>query len=82
MKIEKLSLSNLEELNQIYINELKEQAISKQQIEKSLNNKNYEYYGIIENQEVVCFACILKTLDDINLLDIATKEKYKRKGMM
>ena len=80
MEISKLSINSLDELVEIYNEQFGSEAWTKKQIEDAFNNKAISFYGIYENKELVCFASILESLDDINLLDIATKENYKHKG--
>lgn len=78
--IQKLSIKNLNELENLYIQQFKDEAWTKEQIKSAFMNNSISYYGIFQNEELISFACIMITLDDINLLDIATKDGYKNKG--
>lgn len=78
--IQKLSIKNLNELENLYIQQFKDEAWTKEQIKSAFMNNSISYYGIFQKEELISFACIMITLDDINLLDIATKDGYKNKG--
>lgn len=54
---------------------------TKEQIKDAFNNKAVKVLGTFIGTELACIAFILISLDDINLLEIATKEKYKRQGL-
>ena len=81
MEISKLNLNSLAELIEIYNEQFGTEAWTETQILDAFNNNAVSFYGIYENKMLVCFASILESLDDINLLDIATKEDYKNKGL-
>ncbi len=78
--IQKLSINNLEQLESIYVQQFKGEAWTKEQIKSAFLNNSISYYGIFENEELISFAGIMVTPDDINLLDIATKDGFKNKG--
>lgn len=78
--IQKLSIKNLNELENLYIQQFKDEAWTKEQIKSAFMNNSISYYGIFQKEELISFACIMITLDDINLLDIAIKDGYKNKG--
>lgn len=80
MKITKLDISYIDELYNIYLEQFKNESWTYQQIHDSFNNKSVSFYGIVEQNKLVCFASILTSVDDINLLDIATLENYKKRG--
>lgn len=80
MNIVELNLNNLDELEELYKEQFKEEAWTKQQIRSAFNNKAVKYYGIFDGKKLVCFAGVLFSPDDINLLDIATKNEYKNQG--
>lgn len=80
MQIVKLDLNDIDELYKIYIEEFKNESWTKKQIIDSFNNNAISFYGIKIDNKIVCFASILETVDDINLLDIATSQAHKRKG--
>lgn len=81
MEIIKLNLSHLDELYNLYLEQFKNESWTKQQIKDSFNNSAIDFYGVFDNNSLVAFASVMTTVDDINLLDIATKEKYKRRGI-
>ena len=80
MQIVKLTTQNLNELVELYNQQFGDEAWTKEQISSAFNNNSVAYYGILEGAELVCFAGIMESLDDINLLDIATKNGFKQKG--
>lgn len=80
MQIQKLSFSHLDVLQEIYVEQFKNEAWTRQQITDSLNSSSTEFYGVFQNEKLVSFASILITPDDINLLHIATLNKHKNKG--
>ena len=77
--IKKIELTDIDELSVICEEQLKDEAWSKQQLFESLTNENY-ICNMIFDQEIQSFIIALKSVDDINILLIATKEKYKRCG--
>lgn len=80
MQIVKLSVEHLEQILTLFEEQFKSEAWSREQIQSSLLTSTTSFYGIFAGQELVCVASILQSIDDINLLDIATKNEYKRKG--
>ncbi|MBE7082712.1 MAG: ribosomal-protein-alanine N-acetyltransferase [Clostridiales bacterium] len=80
MKISKLSIQHIDQLVDLYNQAFGKEAWSRAQIIDGLNNKSCAFYGIFDGDTLVCFASIMTSLDDINLLDIATKQEYKQKG--
>lgn len=79
-QIVKLTNNNLEDILFIFNQQFKEEAWTKQQILDSLKSNSTQFYGFFENDKIVCIASVLISIDDINLLQIATQENYKRKG--
>lgn len=80
MQITKLQAQHLEPILKIAKQQFNLECWTQQQFIDAFNNNAVEFYGIVVDNKLVCFASILKTIDDINLLDIATEEGYKRKG--
>lgn len=80
MQIVKLQKENIDNLYEIYAQQFGSEAWTKQQVLDSFNNPSCHFYGIVENDIIVSFVSTLETLDDINILDIATKNSYKNKG--
>lgn len=80
MQIVKLSVEHLEQILSLFEEQFKSEAWSREQIQSSLLTPSTSFYGIFVAKELVCVASILQSVDDINLLDIATKNEYKRKG--
>jgi len=80
MEIIKLSTNYLAELYEIYTEQFKNESWTLTQIQDSFNNKAVSFYGLFIDGYLVSFVSVLTSLDDINILDIATKEKFKNRG--
>lgn len=80
MEIIKLDINSINELYKIYVEQFKDESWTLKQIQDSFNNNNTSFYGIYENNVLASFASILTSVDDINLLDIATCENFKNRG--
>ena len=80
MEIVKLTQNSLDELYHIYEQQFKNEAWTKQQVLDAFNNNSVSFFGAIENNKIVSFVCIIETIDDINILDIATLENFKNRG--
>lgn len=81
MDIIQLKHKNLEELCNLYRQQFKDEAWNKEQIKSAFDNSAVRYYGMFDKEKLICFACILVTIDDINLLDIATSQEFKNMGL-
>lgn len=80
MDIVKLDKSHINQIHDLLFEQLGQEAWNVNQIENSFNSGSTFFYGMFDGDLLVCVASILVTVDDINLLDIATKENYKRQG--
>lgn len=80
MQIQKLNASHIDALQKIYNQQFGAESWTKEQILSAFLNQAVSFYGIFNEEKLVCFASIMTSLDDINLLDIATLEEYKNKG--
>lgn len=80
MEIIKLSIDSINELYEIYEEQFKNESWTLKQIQDSFNNEFVSFFGVYENGKLVSFASILTSVDDINLLDIATRENFKKRG--
>lgn len=81
MLTKQLTINDLDLIYELFIEQFKEESWTKEQIISSLMSNSTKFYGIFINNKLVCVASVLITIDDINLLDIATKEEYKRQGL-
>lgn len=80
MQIQKLDVSHIEALQKIYDQQFGVEAWTKEQILSAFSNQAVAFYGIFDKENLVSFASVLVSVDDINLLDIATLNTYKNKG--
>lgn len=81
MEINKLNICDLNKIYDLNFHQFKDEAWSLQQIEASMKNNSINFYGIKQNDKLICYASILNTADDINLLQIATDESFKKIGL-
>lgn len=80
MEITKLNEERLEDIYLLFKNQLGILAWTKQQILDSLKSENTLFYGIILSGELASCVSILNGIDNIEILDVATKENYKKQG--
>ena len=80
MEIVKLNLLHIDKIENLLKEQFKSESWNREQILSSLNSNSTHFYGIFDGEKLICVASILVTIDDINLLDLATAEEYKRKG--
>lgn len=80
MQVVKLSNQNLDEIEKLFKEQFMQEAWSREQIQSSMLSPSTSFYGIFTDNQLICVASILQSIDDINLLDIATKNGYKQKG--
>ncbi len=81
MQIKKIDESFLNELYKISQMEFCEESYSFKQLEECLNNKDYICLGTFFNNEMASYVIALETVDDVNILSIATKKEYKNQGL-
>lgn len=81
MKIKKLTINNIDELYDLYVQQFKNEAWTLDQIKSSFNTNSTYFYGIYQENILASFISILVTVDDINILDVATHENFKRQGL-
>lgn len=80
MQIQKLNKSYINELQKIYVEQFGAESWTYEQILSAFDNQAVSFYGIFDGNCLVSFASILVSIDDINLLDIATLDSHKNKG--
>ncbi len=80
MQIKKIDESFLNEIYKISFSEFCEESYSLSQLKDCLNNKDYICLGAFLNNEITSYIIALETVDDINILSIATKKEHKNKG--
>ena len=80
MQIKKIDESFLNEIYKISFSEFCEESYSLSQLKDCLNNKDYICLGAFLNNEIISYIIALETVDDINILSIATKKEHKNKG--
>lgn len=81
MEIIKLNASHAHSVFNLFKEELGSIAWSLADTEKALNNPNMAYYGIFVGETLASCISLLVGLDNIEILDVATKMEHKRKGL-
>lgn len=81
LNVEKLNENHIEDIQLLLKEQFGQEAWTKEQLISSNKSKSTQFYGIYKGNTLVCFASILCSLDDICLLDIATKQEFKNKGL-
>lgn len=76
-KINKTELAQIYEISKEQFNE---ESWNLSQFESSYNSPSSIFLVIKESEKVVSFILAMDLIDSINLLLIATKENYKRRG--
>lgn len=80
MQIKKIDKSFLNDIYEISQKEFLNESYSIGQLKDCLNNKDYICFGVFLNNEIASYIIALETVDDINILSIATKKEHKNKG--
>ena len=80
MEIKKLTIDYAEQIYSISKEQFKEESWSLEQIISSLKTQTTVCVGVVAEDKLVCYAIAQNSLDDINLLLIATLESQKQKG--
>ena len=80
MEIRQIKINQIDEVYNLICEQFGEEAWNKEQLKSSFKSNSTKFYGIFHNQRLICFSCILETLDDVNILYIATRQEYKRQG--
>jgi len=80
MEIIKLNINQANLVYEIFLEQFKNESWNQNQIIDSFNSLATNFYGLFDNNVLVCVACVLQSLDDINLLKIATKQQFKQMG--
>ncbi|MBQ3494679.1 MAG: ribosomal protein S18-alanine N-acetyltransferase [Clostridia bacterium] len=80
MEIKTLNKHHLQSIMQISKQQFSD-GWTTSQMEEGLMSENYICLGVFEEENLCCYCLALNSLDDINILTIATEQSYKRKGM-
>ncbi len=75
-----ISKSDIDEIYNISKEQFGENSWTYEQFIDSYYSKSTQIYVAIENLTIVSFMIVQDNIDDLNILLIATKETYKRKG--
>ena len=79
IKIIDLNVDYVDQIYDLFREQFKNEAWNKEQILQSFNSSSTKFYGIFDGC-LVCAISILESVDDLNILDIATKQTHKNMG--
>lgn len=79
-QIIKLDATNIDEIYNLFLEAFGNESWTKQQLLSSLNNTCSAFYAVLVEKKIVSIISVLNAVDDINILDIATKNEYKKMG--
>ena len=80
MEIKKLNNQHIEQVYQISTQQFEGESWTQKQIQDSIESKSNICFGVFESEQLVSYAISQDSIDDINLLLIATKQNQKNKG--
>ena len=80
MEIKNLTKQHIEQIHQISIQQFENESWTQKQIQDSIESQTSICIGTFVDDELVSYAISQDSLDDINLLLIATKNNQKNKG--
>ena len=81
MQIKRIDDSFLNEIFAISKEQFKNESYSISQLKDCLNSKNYICFGVFIDMVLTSYVIALNTLDDVNILSIATKKEYQNQGL-
>ncbi len=79
--IKELTIEHFNDVLEIMNEQFGKEGWTSEQIKDAFNNSSVKVLGAFTKDELANVAFILITIDDINLLEIATREKFKRQGL-
>ena len=80
MEIKKLNNQHIEQIYQISTQQFEGESWTQKQIQDSIESQSNICLGVFESEQLVSYAISQDSIDDINLLLIATKQNQKNKG--
>lgn len=80
MKIRKINISFLNQVLEISKQQFGQESWTEQQFNDALTNNNYNCYGIVFENKLVSYCLVLESVDDLNILSVATHSDYKNNG--
>ncbi len=80
MEIKKLNVEHIDDVYEIINEQFGTAGWTKNQVVDAFLNQAVEIYGAYINSFLIGFIIILITVDDINILELAVKNEFKRRG--
>ena len=81
MQIKRIDDSFLNEIFEISKEQFKNESYSISQLKDCLNSKDYICFGVFIDMVLTSYVIALNTLDDVNIISIATKKEYQNQGL-
>ena len=81
MLIRKIKPIHLKEVYEISTQQFGEESWTFEQFETSITDDNYICVALLYRAKVVSYIIAIQTLDDINILSVATKQEFKKQGL-
>ena len=81
MLIRKIKPVHLKEVYEISTQQFGSESWTMEQFRDSIQDDNYICVALLYRAKVVSYVIAIQTLDDINILSVATKEEFKKQGL-
>ena len=81
MEIRKIKPQHLPQLLELSVEQFGNESWTEQQLSSSIVDDNYICAGLFDDEKLFCYVIAIQSLDDINILSVATKEEYKKNGL-
>lgn len=80
MQIKKIDLSMIDQIFKISNQQFGQESYSFDQIKDMISDGNYNSMSVLLNNKIVSYVITIETLDDVNIISIATENNYKKNG--
>ncbi len=80
MQIRKIKPQHKTALIELSKNSFGEESWTEKQLEDAITDDNYICIGLLDGDEMLSYLIAVQTLDDINIVSIATKEQHQKRG--
>ena len=80
MEIRKIKPMHIDDLFNLSQEQFKAESWTKNQFDECIVDDNYICAGLFDQGKLVCYVVAIQSLDDINILSIATKNEYQKQG--
>lgn len=80
MQIKKIDKNYLKNVIEISKSQFNSESWTDEQFEELLSNSNYSIYTLVCNNTLLSYCIVLESVDDLNIVSIATDKKHLNKG--